>query len=189
MVSKITSTKNRAASSRGFLLAEAMMAVGVTSILMLALCSFSMFAGRSFAALFNYVDLDDCNRIVMDQLSRDIRQANRVVTFSTTSLTLEATDSFGNIYSTAYTYYPTQRKLSRIQDGIPKTVLTECDNLRFDVAQRNPIGGTYDVYSAATPDTAKVIDVSWVCSRTVFGRKENSESVQTARIVIRKQGT
>ena len=53
----------------------------------------------------------------------------------------------------------------------------------------DPIGGSYDVYPAGTIATAKVIDVSWVCSRTLFGRKENTESVQTARIVIRKQGS
>jgi len=55
--------------------------------------------------------------------------------------------------------------------------------------QRNPIDGSLEVYDAASFDVAKVIDVSWVCSRTIFGRKENTESVQTARIVIRKQGS
>jgi len=34
-----------------------------------------------------------------------------------------------------------------------------------------------------------VINVFCMCSRTIFGYKEDSESVQTARIVIRKQGT
>ena len=67
--------------------------------------------------------------------------------------------------------------------------LTECDWLTFDIRQRNSIGGTYDLYPVATPGTTKVVNVSWSCSRTIFGRKENTESVQTARIVIRKQGT
>ena len=115
-------------NASGFLLAEALVAIGITSLLVLAICAFTMFSGHSFAALFNYVDLDDANRICMDQLSRDVRQ-------------------------------------------------------------RNPVGGSYDVYPVATPGTAKVVDVSWLCSRTIFGRKENTESVQTARIVIRKQGT
>ena len=185
MVSKITSTKPSRAR-HGFVLSEAIVAVGVTGILLLAVCSFTMFAGRSFAALFNYVDLDDANRIVMDQLSRDIRQSSRVSDFSTNSLSLIDADGSQLVY----TYVPSQRVLKRTDSsGIAKTVLKSCDTLRFDVCQRNPVGGTYDVYPAATPETAKVIDVSWVCSRTIFGRKENTESVQTARIVIRKQGT
>ena len=188
MVSKITSTKNPT-SRGGFVLAEAMVAVGVMGILMLALCAFTMFSGRSFAALFNYVDLDDCNRIAMDQLSRDIRQANRVTAFTGTSLSLENSDSPGTTNTVTYFYSPTQRKLVRTKNGLSKPVLNECDTLHFDVCMRNPIGGSYDVYPAATVTTAKVIDVSWVCSRTLFGRKENTESVQTARIVIRKQGT
>src|SRR6266404_1959422 len=101
MVCKITSTKAVAALSRGpsplragfghaggFILAEAMVSIGVVSILMIAVCSFTMFSARSFASLFNYVDLDDANRIVMDQLSRDIRQSISVTNFSTTFLTL-----------------------------------------------------------------------------------------------------
>ena len=33
--------------------------------------------------------------------------------------------------------------------------------------------------------TAKLIDVSWKCSRKIMGEKLNTESVQTAKIVIR----
>jgi hypothetical protein len=32
-----------------------------------------------------------------------------------------------------------------------------------------------------------LIEVSWICSRQIFGKKVNTESVQTAKIVIRKQ--
>ena len=181
--------ERRAPAAAGFVLAEAMVAVGVAGILLVALCAFTMFTSRSFAALFNYVDLDDANRIAMDQLSRDIRQSNRVTDFGSTWLVLENTDSSGNTNWINYTYNSVARNLKRTQNGYPKVVLNNCDALKFDVCQRNPIGGSYDVYPAGTIATAKVIDVSWVCSRTLFGRKENTESVQTARIVIRKQGT
>jgi Tfp pilus assembly protein PilW len=189
MVSKITSTKrpHGRTATRAFALVEALMAIGVTALLMVAVCSFTMFAGRSFVALFNYVDLDDCNRIAMDQLSRDIRQANAVTDFTPTTLTLSVDANNAALF---YTYSPTTRKLIRRKGVEPgKVILAECDSLNFNVCKRNPVGGSYDVYPAADIATAKVIDVSWVCSRTVFGRKENTEAVQTARIVIRKQGT
>lgn len=188
MVSKATSTSRK---QSGFLLAEALVAIGITSLLVLAICAFTMFSGHSFAALFNYVDLDDANRICMDQLTRDIRQANKVNSFATNSLELDTT-SGGPASSVTYTYDAVNRNLTRLTlpDNTSKVVLHDCDRFAFRVCKRPPIGGNYDLWDVTTTiNTAKVIDVSWLCSRTIFGRKENTESVQTARIVIRKQGT
>jgi len=183
---KATSTKTAAARRRaGLALIEAMFAIGITAMLMLAICSISLFSGRSFAALFNYVDLDDSNRIAMDQLTRDLRQANRVTAATANSLTLE--DSDGSALS--YNYSSSGRTLTRVKNGVSKVLLHDCDRLNFSLGQRNAVGGSYDVYPAATAATCKVVNVGWSCSRTIFGRAENTESVQTARIVIRKQGT
>lgn len=161
------------------------MAVGITGILVITLCAFSFFTGKSFAALFNYVDLDDVNRIAMDTLTRDVRQSNRVTGATTNSLTLEDADGS----SIVYTYSPTTKTLTRNKNGVNKVVLTECSKLLFNLGQRNTATGGYDVYPAATPATCKVVNVSWMCSRSIYGKAENTESVQTARIVIRKQGT
>lgn len=178
-------------SGSGFALLEAIIAAGITTLLVLVLCSFTMFSGKSFAALFNYVDLDDVNKVAMDRITRDVRQANRVtqaytnlVTGKVTSITLENAD----LSLTTYTYNPTLRILTRSKGASTQVILEECDRLAFRLCQRNPVGGTYDVYDASGPALCKVVDVSWMCSRTILGRKENTESVQTARIVIRKQG-
>jgi hypothetical protein len=173
-------------SQAGFGLAETVMAAGIATLLVLILINFTMFSTKSFAALFNYVDLDDVNRVAMDRITRDVRQAKRVKSTTTTSLVLEDADGA----DLSYVYSPYTRLLVRTKAGSPpETILSECDRLKFDVRQRNPVAGSYDVYPAATPATAKVINVSWACSRTIMGRTENTESVQTARIVIRKQGT
>jgi Tfp pilus assembly protein PilW len=188
---KTISGKHARSGQCGFVLSEILVVMGISTILILAITAFTMFTGRSFAAIFNYVDLDDANRVAMDQLSRDIRQANRVTDFTTNgyNLTLETPDDAGGVWSLSYAYDPTARTLTRSMNSVSKVILRDCDTLNFDIRQRNPIAGSYDVYPVATTiSTAKVIDVSWVCSRTIFGRKENTESVQTARIVIRKQG-
>src|SRR6476660_5157418 len=112
MVCKPMSTNNKR-NRAGFLLAEAMVAIGITSLLVLAVCAFTMFSGHSFAALFNYVDLDDANRICMDQLSRDIRQANKVNNFSASQLELDTTPSGGPASSVTYSYSSTTRTLTR----------------------------------------------------------------------------
>jgi hypothetical protein len=68
-------------------------------------------------------------------------------------------------------------------------LLKGCDTLTFNLGTRNPVGGTFEVVPATSPDTAKVVNISWNCSRTILGQQRNTENVQTARIVIRKQGT
>jgi len=177
------STSQRIRAKAAFTLSEMLIVMGITSVLIVALASFTMFTGRSFAALFNYVDLDNGNRLAMDQFSRDVRQANRVTDFSDTYLYLEDAD----LLPLKYEYIATNRTLIRTQKGVTTVALHDCDTLRFDVGARNLMAGKYEVFPAATPATAKVVDVTWICSRSIFGRRENTENVQSARIVIRKQ--
>ena len=179
-------TKTRAGNVSGFTLLETLFSVGVTALCLGTLSVFFVFCSHSFTTLFNYVDLDDANRIAMDQLTRDVREADSVTSFSTNQLVLQDGDGL----ALTYTYDPTNRTLTRFKQNSPSTLLLkDCDTLSFDVRQRNVVGGTYDVYPLATNGaSAKVIDVYWDCSRKVFGVKEDTESVQTARIVIRKNG-
>jgi len=177
-------TKPNIVRKRGFVLSEMLIVMGITMMLLAGLATFTMFSGRSFAALFNYVDLDDNNRVAMDQFSRDVRQANRVTAFGTDYLYLEDSD----FVALKYDYSATNRVLTRTEKGVTTVVLHDCDSLRFELGARNPMG-KFGVYLAATPATAKVVDVTWVCSRTILGRRQNTENVQSARIVIRKQGT
>lgn len=184
MDSRITSTKRRLQRRHGTSLVEALIAIGVTGLIMMALASISMVSGRNFVAFANYVDLDSANRIAMDTLTRDIRECNRVTAYTTNRLVIEDASGF----SIVYLYSADGRKLTRTRNGVQKTLLTGCDSLQFNIAQRNPVGGSYNVYPTATPTDAKVINVSWNCSRTILGHRANTENVQTARIVIRRQG-
>jgi hypothetical protein len=87
-----------------------------------------------------------------------------------------------------YTYSPTARTLVRTANGTTRTLLEECDQLRFSIFQRNPINGTYDYYETTdNPAITKIVQLSWVCSRDILGKQANTESVQSAKVVIRKQ--
>ena len=98
MVSKLTFTSRRRQARAGTSLVEALVAIGVTGLIMLALVSLSMVSGRSFAAFANYIDLDSANRTAMDTLTRDLRECNRVVSFSETQLVIEDSDGFNITY-------------------------------------------------------------------------------------------
>jgi hypothetical protein len=179
------------ANRHGFALVEMIIAVGVTALLFLAVTAFAMFCSRSFAALYNYVDLDDSNRVAIDQITRDVRESSRVSYYNTNGMAM--TLQGGNGESIAFVFDPNAHTLTRTitpSGGNPEVtvLLKECDKLYFDIGQRNSKTGGYDIWDAASLDTAKVINVTWICSRSLFGHKANTESVQTARIVIRKQG-
>ena len=64
-------------------LVEMMVVVAIFSICGIALASFSMFGARSFAVLSNYAILDKANRQAMDQLTSEIRNAQKVTSYTT----------------------------------------------------------------------------------------------------------
>jgi hypothetical protein len=182
---KITSTKARRRRASGMMLVEALMSIGLTGLIMIVLVSISVFSGRSFVAMANYVELDDNNRIAIDTMTRDLRECNKVISSDAYSLLLEDSDGF----TITYTYSPSLKTLTRVKAGNSSTLLTGCQTLNFSLGQRNTVAGTFDQFPAASVAEAKVVDVSWRCVRTILGVTANTEAVQTAKIVIRKQGT
>jgi hypothetical protein len=159
------------------------MGLGIAGILMAAIASLMVFGARSFLALSNYSELDANNRITVDTMTRDLRECNKVISCTATRLDIQ--DSSGTTIS--YNYSQGAGTLTRTQNGVAKTMLTGCDTISFNLGTRNPIGGTFAVVPTTDVNNAKVVNVSWNCSRLILGSKMNTESVQTARIVIRKQ--
>ncbi len=164
-------------------LVELMVALAVASLLLLAVAVLGIYGGRSFAGLANYTDLDAKSRNALDRLTKDVRQVNRLTASTATSLTFEDADGS----SLQYVFSPDDRTLARVKGGVTEVLLTECDDLSFAIFQRNPINGTYDQYPTASPATTKLINVTWTCSRKILGNTMNTENVQTAKVVIRKQ--
>ena len=186
MVCKTTSTNRRAQGSRAaFTLMEMLFASLITGMVVFTLIGMSISSGHHFAAYANYVELNDANRLAMDTITRDLRECNRVISSGTNFLYIEAGDGQPLLYS----HIASTKTVRRWKAGVSKVILNGCESMRFTLLQRNPKDESYDVYPAATPATAKVVDVAWNCSRSILGVKANTENVQTARIVIRRQGT
>jgi len=179
-----TATSTRSQRARGVTLVEMMFSIGIGGIVGAALLLFAFYTGRNFAAMANYVALEKQSRSALDRMARDIRMVNGLTSFSSNKLSFLDHDSKPLVYE----YFPKDRTLVRSKDSVVETYLTECDSLKFDIFQRNPVGGTYDQYPASIQaSNTKVVRVSWTCSRKVVGAKINTESVQAARIVIRNQ--
>jgi prepilin-type N-terminal cleavage/methylation domain-containing protein len=171
--------------SRGFTLIELLVGIMLSGIMLTALGALTFYTGRSFSALANYVDLDNASRNALDRMSSEIRQTQYLMEASETKLVFR--DSDGGKLS--YVYNPSTRTLRRFKNDVggPVPLLTECNSLKFSIYQRNPINGTYDQYPTATPATCKLVQLRWICTRDLIIAKRNTECVQSAKIVIRKQ--
>ena len=180
---KITRTKaRRAAPNSGTTLIELMFAIAVGMIAIAALASLSLYSGRVFAGLLNYADLETKSRSALDFMTREIRQTQLLTAYASNQLTFQDFDGVPLVYA----YNPTNLTLTRTKTGTSKVLLTGCESLTFGIFLRNTTNGTFDQYpSTSSPTNTKVVQVSWLCKRSIVGTKMNSESVQTAKTVIR----
>jgi prepilin-type N-terminal cleavage/methylation domain-containing protein len=182
MECNVTSTKLKGA--RAFTLTEVLVGIAIGGVILAILGQLVMFTGRSFAALANYTELDRRSRNALDQMVYKIRQANELTAFTTNRLTFtyQATNTL------VYEYSPSDRTLTESLAGNTKVLLTGCDLCAFSIFQRNTAAGSYDQFPATlTNSAAKLVQLNWTCSRTVLGLRLNTESVQSAKIVIRNQ--
>ena len=165
-------------------LVEVLVATAIGAMILVAAGSLMVYNARSLAALTNYADLDRYSRTAVDKLSQDIRQATELVSFTSTELEFNSSRGRSNI---TYTFNPDTRQLVRRSGSNREVLLQECDSLTFTVYGRNNVSNSWDQFVVTNAAGAKLIKLNWTCSRTILGQALNTESIQTAKIVMRKQ--
>jgi type II secretory pathway pseudopilin PulG len=176
--------KQRRRSTLGWTLVEMMVGTGIGSLILIAAAQITMFTARSFIAMGNYNDLDRASRNALDVMSSEIRGARTVGSFATNQLVLTNID--GTVFS--YSWDPSTGNVTRQWGSERRVLLTGCDYLSFDIFQRNPTNGSglwFPWECTTNPPVTKLVNLSWKCSRQILAAKVNTESVQTAKIVIR----
>ena len=176
-------TRTYPSRASGLTLVELMVAIAVTSLIVVVMLILAVSTGRSFVEMVNYVDLDHNNRMAMDIMTRDLRQVRGLETLTSNSLSFF--DKDGQLLQ--YSYSPTDQTLVRLQGGEKVVVLEGCNKMQFAVYQRTPKSNSFDLYPVTQTTNTKVVSVTWNCTRKMFGRTVNSEQAQTARIVIRNK--
>jgi hypothetical protein len=193
----ITSTSIRSKAGRAaFTAVELVMAGGIGTLVVTAILGFNIFAARSFHAMGNYVVLDMSSRKALDIMSRDIRQANACSgsNFSSNSLTLLMTDPVTTQpFTISYNYNAAAGTLTRTDTDPSNTstsmLLTNCLSFAFTYYQRNPVGGSWEVFpiDLSQANQCKLVQIDWTCALYSFGSLTNTESMRSAKIVIRKE--
>ena len=175
-------------------LVELLIAMGLGSIILALIMSIMLFSARSFAALVNYADLDNFSRAALDEMTMEIRQADFLVSGSATAMRLHYSNptNSAHVWQVEYVYNPENNVLARIQGADRRVLLEECDFLEFSFYRRNPAPSSFELYTTApfplvNPPECKAVQMRWVCSRRIMQEAVNTESVQSARVIIRKK--
>ena len=177
-------------SSRAFTLVELSLAMAVSGLILTATLSFTVYAAKSFVAMQNYVDLEQRSQVAVDTMLADVRQTKFLINYGTATVSGKFVTNrltFRDWDGGDLTFVYTNKLLLKTKGTESFMLLTNVDFLSFQMFQRTPIGGSFEQFPTAQPTNCKLVSVSWICSRTITGSKLNTESVQTAKIVLRKQ--
>jgi Tfp pilus assembly protein PilW len=175
----------------GFTITELIIATGLSSIVGAMILSFTVFSSRAFCGMTNYVDLDVHSRNALDMISREMRQATALSACVTNAATnyVIATNTSAQTYLKVTWDTNAGTLLFEKTGQPPMTILTGCDAWGVALYTRAPsVSSTNLSFNLATNIAdCKVVNMTWKCSRTVLGSKVDTESVQTAQIVLRNK--
>jgi type II secretory pathway component PulJ len=168
----------------GWTLPEMMIALGLGTLVLAAMVAVSITVSRAMMSIGNYNDLDRKSSRTLDMFSRDVRNSAAIVTNTSTYLLM--TNSYeGSLTSYGWDGSNVVNRTFTINGNTSRiAMLTNCDIFSFQYYQRNP-NGNFIFVTSSVPAQIKLVSVSWKCSRTVLGTKLNTESVQTAIVVLR----
>lgn len=172
-------------SRSAFTLIEVMVASGVGLFLLAgAMMSFTVFS-RALTAAGVYADLDRQSRNTLDIMERDIRQAASLTNWSTNGLWFTNTDGSALTYS--FNSASGTFSYTNGSTGESAVLLSNCTAFSANLFQDQPTNGTMIFYPTTTAQTARGIIVSFGCVRTNYAGVTDSETFQTAKIVMRNQ--
>jgi prepilin-type N-terminal cleavage/methylation domain-containing protein len=191
--------RNRAKTS-AFTMMEVMVAMGISGLLLTIVATLALYSGRSLASMVNYVELNRSSRNALDIMTRDIRQADKLQGYTSSGSEVDIQfachDSSGNPYTLDYHWYATnysvdatlQGRLIRTDDSGTTRLLTDCESFSCELFRRVPdTNSPYGLYTTTDKTLCKLVQVKWTCARYVLGVARKTESIQTAKVGMRKQ--
>ena len=179
MVCKITFTEKKSCGGVSFI--EFVVASGLAVLIVTVVSMFHVFFLQGFAGMENHMSMAEQSRVALDKISKEIRQADSVVSSSSNSITFQLQTN-----QVTFAYDPTNKIVFRKSGGKTMVLVRNCEAFSYALYQRVPSSLTNAFYPA-TAANCKVVQIDWACVRTILGKKVNGQHAQSAKIVIRKQ--
>lgn len=169
---------------RGMTVPEVMVGMFVGTLVLLVMASIFANSSKSFVAIGNYMEMNRSSRNALDVMSRDIRNANDLVSCTANRLVLNLSGTTNIVY----TYDATAGQLTQWKTGDSETnvLLTGCDQLSFNLYKNVPLPGGTNAPATLAAD-AKCVGLTFKCSRSILGKKFNTEDMQQSLVVIRNK--
>jgi Tfp pilus assembly protein PilW len=174
-------------SISGMTIVEMLVAVGLSTMVLGGVMTLFTASLKNFTGMGNYASLTSQSRQSMDSMSKDIRQASQIVSFTNTPIlkSLTLSNAFSGT-TRIYTWDSASGNLVSQTGQTVRTNLTGCDSWDFSFYQRNPTNN-WTFVSTTNLGTCKLINMTWKCSRSILGAKVNTEDLVTAEIVLRNK--
>ena len=184
--------KGQESPRHGFTLVETMIACALFSIVGVALAEVYLYSTRCFAAMANYAQLDQNNRLGMDKMTKEIRESRMIMQATNNGGNATITLLNNNNDTVKYTFDSQLQALTRmVNASVPEILIPNCQNLAFEVGQRTPTNYAFDNYPPlGTNDSIQVITLTWRAWKAIPGTSTNigtSEEIQSAHVVVRNQ--
>ena len=164
-----------------FTLVELLVATALSTIVATAVALLAFYTSRSFVALTHYTEMNQISRLALDKMSAEIRQARQLTAYATNSVTFQ--DLNGNPLQ--FTFDPAAKTLVRVSGGQTTTYLKDCEALQFWIYQHTVKSNTFNCYDPAYVTNARVLQVTWRCSRQILSLKATTDNAESAQIVLR----
>jgi prepilin-type N-terminal cleavage/methylation domain-containing protein len=120
-------------SRRGFTLAELLVSLGLSGILLTAILTTFIFIARGGTRLMHYRDIETRASLTLQQFAIDARQASTVTWVNANTLTLQA----GSSGTVTYTYDSANGSLVRRASEGNRTLATNINTFRFVAFDRD----------------------------------------------------
>ena len=163
---------------------EVMVGVLVGSLVLLVMASIFANSSKSFVAIGNYMEMNRASRHALDTMSRDIRNAKDLLSCTGNQMVLNLIGATNVVY----TFDATAGELMQWKTGDAGTnvLLSGCDQVIFNLYKNVPLSGGTNAPTTVAAE-AKCVGLAWKCSRSILGKKFNTEDMQQALIVIRNK--
>jgi Tfp pilus assembly protein PilW len=167
----------------GFTLVEAMVALALSSMIMVAVLTTFIMSVRGFRAIANYAEIHADGRLAIDQFARDMRAVNDITSCGASNLVVSIPTAFSNsgtaLTNKTVTYSISNGTLYRTDSatGITKGMANNIYSLEFKLY--NKVGSQTTVL-----DTAKGIQIDLKLRKYVQSQLQ-SEDFLSARLDMR----
>jgi hypothetical protein len=174
--------------SGAFTYIELMVASAVGLVLVALLLILTIYGQQSFGLMSNYSELDSKSRDTVMLLSKEIREATRVIQAETNSAGKSLTLTNTVDHSALKLIWDSFDRTLTIEQmpGLTNVLLSGCDEWDYTLYDGGPMlaGGRISFTRSASPASCKLIEMSWSCSRTLSG-KPGGSGVESVRFGLR----